>query len=181
MKRKYIYIIVTVITLFLIGIAYEKREDSLGVKVELINPQVLVWDKPITDEQWAEDVKKESFHIKSTGVLQTMVTTHTEKLERIKKNGIEYIDCPDCIRYDIRKELQDRPELVSELGGDINIALETLFQERLARYNYDIEKLTQSVERMNKELELREKGFVVVDDDKDVLFQNAKIIREIND
>jgi hypothetical protein len=43
---------------------------------------VLGWEKPQNDSEWAEDVKKENFDIKSTGKLQEMITSHTEKLAR---------------------------------------------------------------------------------------------------
>ena len=151
--------------------------------ITLNNPQKIVWTKPTTDAQWAEDVKAENFDIKSTGVLQTMRDTHAAKLQRIIKNNKKIVECPDCIRYDIRANLQSRID-GGEVIENLEVSVENEYQNQLASYQGDIEKLTQSVERMDNELRLREKGFVVVEGEETGLLGSLKkpyAVRKIND
>lgn len=150
------------------GIAYFGADE----KVKLENPQVIVWDKPKTDEEWAEDVKQESFHIKSTGVLEEMTKTHTDKLNKFLEMD-ELTICPECIKYRLGKAYPDASE------SEIN----KLFANELSSYTWQVEKLKQSVERMDKELELRSKGFVVVEGEEGLFggFKDEKYVRKIND
>ena len=123
-------------------------------KIELQDPQVLVWIKPTTDLEWAEDVKKENFDIKTDLELETMIISHRSKLERLLNNFREYTECPECVKFRIK--------LNGEVDGglsqqDIDNAFQNEYNARLRK----IEKITQSIERMEKELELRVKGIVI--------------------
>lgn len=122
-------------------------------KIKLDNPQVVEWEKPTTDAEWAEDVKKENFDIKSTAVLEEMVLLHKEKLERFINGSRETLECEECIKYEIESTY---PELNESEFEDI-------YRIRVAEIRGEIEKLQQSIERMEKELELRRKGFVQVE------------------
>lgn len=149
-----------------------------GDKIELVDPQKIVWDKPTTDEEWAEDVKKENFDIKSDGVLDKMIESSTSKLERLEKDFVKYVECPECTYWHY-KELFDAvhsKESESWRDEEATRQAQNDYDQRL----YEIEKIKQSIERMNKELELRDKGFVIVDDGEKKLGGN-KIIRKIND
>ena len=76
---------------------------------DLITPdpvplQVIEWAKPKTDAEWAEDVKKENFDIKSTGVLEKMKTAHEEKLLKVLDGKDEELNCEQCLRFKIKKQ-----------------------------------------------------------------------------
>lgn len=124
--------------------------------ITLNNPQKISWVKPTTDAEWAEDVKVESFHIKSTEVLQEMRDIHTAKLQKIIDNGKKIAECPICIKYDLQA---NNPEWTQT-------DVDNEYANQLSSYQWDIEKLTQSVERMDNEIRLRAKGFVVPDKNK---------------
>jgi len=153
--------------------------------ITLENPQVITWEKPTTDAEWAEDVKKESLHLKSTEVLMQMRSSHAGKLDEIKESGKRIVECEACVRYEIRQDLLSRQAQGEDIQ-DIDLSVENEYQNQRTQYLYDIEKLTQSIERMDKELELRKKGFVVPNKEKDGKINNtskvdAEYVRIIND
>lgn len=128
----------------------------------------LGWDRPTTDEEWAEDVKKENFDSRSTRVLNTMIETHTAKLEREEKEFQRFLDMEaggqDPTQYLYWEWLES---LSASYPNEPRawIESEALKQAR-EQYNRElrsIEKLKQSIERMEKEVELRDKGFVIVE------------------
>lgn len=159
--------------------------------VTLENPEKVVWQKPTTDEAWAEDVKKESFDIKSTKVLHEMVDAHTEKLAiqqaeldtyaEMEKNGQDPVK---FIAWTLRQQLEGSPNRTEEQLTEITMEYATT---QYAERKYEVEKLKQSIERMNKEIELREKGFVVVEGEekKGIFGGNSSVpperIRHIHD
>lgn len=171
-SMKYLPLIPVVIVLVGIATSFSMTSNSFGA-VTLENPQVIVWDKPTTDEEWAEDVKKENFDIKSTSILDEMRVAHTDKLKVVQKNKAEIFECPECIKYFAKK---DNPEWTQK-------QVDEYYAEEVAKAKWEIEKLQQSVERMEKELELRQKGFVVVEGEADNLGGRQKpyAIRTIND
>lgn len=130
------------------------QPDPITVKLE--DPQQIVWNKPTTDEGWAEDVKAENFDIKSSDVLNEMVAAHTAKLTKIANNNKKLTECPECVKYDLKTA---HPEWKQQ-------DIENEFQNELNQAITDVEKLQQSVERMQHELDLRSRG-VVVPDKKD--------------
>lgn len=151
--------------------------------ITLNNPQKISWTKPTTDAQWAEDIKAENFDIKSTGVLQVMRDTHAAKLQRIINNNKKIVECPACVKYDIRANLKLRID-GGEVIENLEVSVENEYQNQLTSYQWDIEKLTQSVERMDNELRLRERGFVVVEGEETGLLGgsiNPNYVRKIND
>jgi hypothetical protein len=158
----------------LLGGSYAAQQFGAQPQVTLDNPQQVVWDKPTTDEQWAEDVKKESFHIKSTGKLEEMRDTHAAKLQRVIDAFDEELNCEECLRFKLRKEHSDWT------GEDLDNA----YINRVAQATWEVEKLQQSVERMDNELRLRESGFVAVEGEDEGLFGSLTkpyAIRQIND
>lgn len=161
------YIIPALIALIGIGGGfYYNQQLGANPKVSLDNPQVVSWTKPTTDAEWAEDVKVESFHIKSTGKLTEMRDVHAKKLERVQAGKKEVFECRACIDF---KYKEAHPE-ATQAEIDANYA------DELAKANWEVEKLKQSVERMDNELRLRDKGFVVVEGEPVVggLFGSAK-------
>lgn len=152
------------------------------VSNQLVEPTqefvAISWEKPSTDGQWAEDVKKENFDIKSTGVLETMIESHTAKLQREEKEFEKYQNCLDCIRWEFRESLS---QMMS--GAELDAEVEKQAQEAYNNRLRSVEKLRQSVERMEKEVELRQKGFVIVEGESLNLGASvpANRIRKIND
>lgn len=142
------------------GATYYFGADEAKVVFDPATAQVVQWEKPTTDEEWAEDVKQESFDIKSTGKLTEMRDVHVEKLQRVKYDKAEVFECPECIRFNAKKNYPDWS------ADDI----EAYYQDELAKAHWEVEKLEQSIERMDKELELREKGFVDVEGEDQGLF-----------
>lgn len=165
------------------GVVAIQPEDTA---IKLDNPQVISWNKPTTDAQWAEDVKKENFDIKSTGKLEEMIASHTSKLAREEADFEKFVEMQkqgdDPVKFlywqkrdELQKSYPDMSE--NELTTEAQNQAQTEYNQKL----WEIEKLKQSIERMNKEVELRQKGFVVVDDGMLKLGSQGKIIRQIND
>lgn len=150
--RKYIIAGIGVAVLGGIGTSMYFGAGESNVTFDPATAQVVVWNKPTTEKGWAEDVKKENFDIKSTGKLIEMRDVHVEKLKRVQEGKAEVFECPECIRFQVKK---DHPEWST---ADIN----TYYTDELAKANWEVEKLKQSIERMDNELRLRKNGFVVV-------------------
>lgn len=171
MNRK--NIIIGSIALALLGGGYTVQQN-LGGKdaIKLENPEHIVWEKPSTDAQWAEDVKAESFHIKSTGRLEEMRDAHAKKLPIVEAENARILECPECIKYDLKVS---NPEWTQ-------VDIENEYKNMVDTATFEVEKLKQSIERMDNEIRLREKGFVVVEDEsKNLGGVSPDRIRYIND
>lgn len=182
-------ILILTICLFLIaGCQKEKDNKEVGAdfQIEIINkekPELIAIDnwnknKPDTDVKWAEDVKVENFDIKSNGKLIEMENSLNTKLPRIKKELDEMNNFTDWHKYQMRERFKDQ-KLTEE---QITIEVDKLYADDLSNKEWDYNKIVQSVERINKELELREKGYLIVANDK-LLGSNIdeSRIRYIND
>lgn len=168
-------VIIGISALTLLGGVYATQ--NLGAEPAYIELQ---WSKPTTDAQWAEDVKRENFDIKSTGVLNTMIETHTSKLEREIQAFKKYEDCPECIYYEFYEGFINSGYTEAEAVAEATKQRD----EAIASRAWSVEKLRQSVERMNKEVELRQKGFVVVEGEETGLLGSSvppERIRKIHD
>lgn len=128
------------------------------VSLDVSTAQEVVWDKPTTDDQWAKDVKKESFDIKSTGVLTTMVTDHTEKLKEEQATFETYDRCVQRMYWERYADFKSRLA-----GQELEDTVQGVAKQDCDAALYGIEKLKQSIERMNNELRLRQDGFVSTD------------------
>ena len=135
--------------------------DAKPEPIKLVDGKAITWEKPVTDAQWAEDVKKENFDTRKTQALEVMVESHTNKLAKNEKAFEKYKNCLDCIYWEKYYQLKDSyPDMSkAELETEARNATNTDYNQRL----WEIEKIQQSVERMDKEIELRDKGFVVVE------------------
>ena len=142
------------------GTYYSVQQLGAAPKVTLENPQVVQWTKPVTDAQWAEDVKAENFDIKSTGKLTEMRDIHAEKLLQVHAGKKEIFECRPCIDF----KYKEANPTATQAEIDANYA------DELSKANWEVEKLKQSIERMDNELRLRDKGFVVVKGEKQPLF-----------
>src|SRR3990167_2661718 len=119
-------------------------------KVTLDNPQVIVWQKPTTDAEWAEDVKAEGFEHRADAILQEMIDVHKTKLLRVIDGNRETLECMECIKFRLRQANPDWS--VQDVNNE--------YQNQVNQTTWDIEKLKQSIERMEKEMELRKTGKV---------------------
>lgn len=147
--------------------------------ITLNNPQKIEWIKPLTDAEWAEDVKKENFDIKSTEVLQEMKLNHTDKLQKVIDNNKRIAECSECIKYELKTIHPDWTQ--TDIDNE--------YISQLSQYQWDVEKLQQSIERMDNELRLRNAKFVIPDKNKDGIKTSEselkkvkpEYIRKIND
>jgi len=119
-------------------------------KITLTNPQVIQWSKPTTDAEWAEDVKKEGFEHRADAILQEMVDVHKAKLLRVIEGNRETLECMECIKFKLRQANPDWT--VADVNNE--------YQNQVNQATWEVEKLKQSVERMEKEMELRKAGKV---------------------
>ena len=108
----------------------------------------LVWEKPVTDEQWAEDVKKEQLNSRFDFQLQEMKESHEAKLLELKTLYDKAVLYPDAIRWELIEAGMPESELDKQVA------------EKIASTKWEYEKLQQTIERINKEIELRKKGAV---------------------
>lgn len=142
MHIKKIGVVSGIVGLSILGVGQIQR---LGAKPEYTY-QVLEWQKPNTDQQWAEDNKKESLNFRTDEELQAMLVSHQAKLERLTAEYAPLIKYPDALRAEYEKNGMD----VGEVEKQTN--------EKLASMKWELDKLNQSIERMNKEIQLRSGG-----------------------
>ena len=117
------------------------------------------WNKPTTDAGWAEDVKAEQLNYRGTEVLKEMVASQIAKLEKEIEANKKYQECAECIYYDYYEQFKTNMDDVTA-KNEARTAADTA----IAQHQWEVEKITQSIERINHELDLRKKGFVVTDE-----------------
>jgi len=165
--KKIIAGILAVLTLTGGGVYYAAQPP----KVKVQDPLTLKWERPTTDAEWNEDVKLEYVDIRSTATLETMAVAQREKLEKNKKAFERYetmiargIDPVDVLYTEFYEQFKvSFPDLSeSELQAEAqNAAVSKYSQEK-----WEIEKITQGIERIDKELQMRKSGFVKVKGEK---------------
>jgi hypothetical protein len=121
------------------------------------------WTKPTDDAGWAEDIKKEQLHLKFDDQLQQMKESHEDKLQRVHVKQFEQAtQYPDSIRWSVRQEHEAEEEFKLLSEAELDSMIEAEAQETIAFYIREYEKMNQSVERVNEEIKLRNKGFLSV-------------------
>lgn len=145
------------------GVYYSAREE----KVKVQEPLVLKWERPTTDDEWNRDVKEEYVDIRGTAVLETMRVAQKAKLEKQRKMFSRYdvmvangIDPVAFLTVEWDGKLQElQPQMTDEERAvEARAQAEFIYHQE----KWEIEKIAQGIERIEKELELREKGFVKV-------------------
>ncbi len=123
-------------------------------------------NKPITNSQWAEDTKKESLHVKRNDQLSEMKESHEAKVIKVKKDVNKFLNYPEAVKFELDEQFT---QIFEEHGNSNKIEGKTKqqcidgeFVEQDIMYKWKIAKLHQSVERINKEIELRTTGFLSV-------------------
>lgn len=135
------------------GVALLNRTDNA---ITLENPQEIVWVKPTTDIGWARDVQIESLDIRRDATLTKMIATHTAKLAKEEEAYIKYQTCPQCVRFEWWERLRGSGMRGQALEDEADAQAAQDIRQRL----WSIEKLKQSIERMDKELDLRARSAV---------------------
>ena len=130
----------------LIGLGFAGANlDKLGAD-PVYQYQVLTWEKPTTDQGWAEDNEIESLNFRTDAELQTMLVSHQAKLIRLAEQYDPMIKYPDALRAEFEKAGLSAEEVEKQT------------QEKLHNMKWELDKLNQSIERMQKEIELRASG-----------------------
>lgn len=119
------------------------------------NPSLLSWTEPIDDAGWASDVKNESFDIKSTAALNSLVTALNQQL--VVDQNTRIAQCSACIQYDLRQQLIGSGFTEPNLTTQVN----QLYAEQFSSYNLDLQRIKRSIDRAYHELDLRTRGVVV--------------------
>mgnify|MGYP001617837120 CR=1 FL=1 len=105
--------------------------------------QVLEWQRPTTDAEWAEDVKKESLNFRTDTELQEMLVAHKDKLISEEVELAKLTKYPDVLRAKFEEQGLEAEEVERQVN------------EKLANLKWGVDKLNQSIERMTKEIQLR--------------------------
>lgn len=149
-----LFFVLVIFILTVVGFALRKVlfNTTLSDKNQF---EVLQWERPKTDVEWAEDVKRESLNFRFDYQLAEMLSSHIFKRDEIAKDLQKYVDCPECIKYDIGQTLKtDFKD--SELEQKVN----EMFNEQLLQKRQDYQMIARSVERIEKEIDLRKSGIV---------------------
>src|SRR3990167_10044657 len=101
------YAISALIALTGIGGYVGYQQFGAETKVTIDNPQVISWNKPTTDAEWAEDVKVEGFEHRPNAILQEMIDVHKEKLLRVIEGNRETLECMECIKFRLKQANPD--------------------------------------------------------------------------
>jgi len=110
----------------------------------------LKWTRPTTDAEWAEDVKAEGLEHRADAILQEMIDVHKAKLLRVIEGNRETLECMECVKFRLK---QANPNWsVQDVDNE--------YQNQVNQATWEVEKLKQSVERMENEMRLRKAGKV---------------------
>ena len=131
-----------------------QEKTPLEIQLSAITYQTVSWDKPKNDTEWKEDVKAEQLNYRLDFQLEEMKVGLEEKIIRVQKPLYDKATLyPDAIKWEYVQQGLTEPELTKQVN------------ERIAQYIYEYEKVAQSIERINKEIELRKDGKVDRTDD----------------
>jgi len=137
------------IAIGLLGVALAGGIEMLPENQPPYEYQKVVWTRPTTDANWAEDVKAEQLNIRLDFQLQQMKENLEDKILRVQKPLYDKATLyPDAIKYEYIQQGLIEPELTKQVN------------ERIAQYTFEYEKMAQSIERINKEIDLRKNGKV---------------------
>ncbi len=146
------------------GTTVASLSDSLNQSIKdfsELKTQHIDWIPPVTDAQAADDVKAEQIDLRGDKVLAEMDVSHRTKQIKVEKKYQDFMECLLCQRYAIKKKL----ETVYAISGEtLEMETDIVFQQAYNNVINEKEKLAQSIERIEKEQELRAKGFVVTND-----------------
>lgn len=163
------------------GVGLAQTQSPLAV-LDTSKAQQITWVKPTTDAQWAQESKQENFDIKSDDKLIELRDSQIAKLAKEQEDNKKYQDCPQCVQYDLYQQfLQSGMDDATAQTESTNQA-----NTEIKQHEWEIEKIAQSIERINHELDLRARGVVITATDSTGKARKAsdltgKIVRTIND
>lgn len=169
--KRPLFLILVIFILTVAGFAARKVLFNDTLPADKNQFEMLQWERPKGDLEWAEDVKRESLNFRFDYQLAEMLSSHIFKRDQMAEELQKYADCPECVKYEIRNGLKEKfknPELEQKINEMFN---EQLFQKR-----QDYQTITRSVERIEKEIDLRERG--IVDRKSDLLKITPSMDRE---
>ena len=103
------------------------------------------WEVPTTDAEWIAETKKESLNIRNDEKLLEMKKNHDKKLIEVEyPKYLKATQYPDAIRWEYIERGFEEPELTEMVNNEIQSII------------VDYERVSKSVELINKEIELRE-------------------------
>ena len=123
---------------------------------------ILDWQqsKPTKNSDWAEDVKKETLHIRTKKELNDIKSSLVVKFPKVQDDLDKFNNWPDAIKYELNQQFSD-PDFDLE-GKTVQQWIDGEFAEQHTMYKWKVAKLEQSIDRLNKELYLRVKGIVSI-------------------
>ena len=116
---------------------------------------MLQWDRPETDTEWAKDVLEEGLNFRFDYQLEEMLSSHSVKRDKLAEELQKYADCPECVRYEIKENLK-----ADFFGVELEQKVIDMFNEQLSQRRKDYQVISRSVERIVKEIDLRKRAIV---------------------
>ena len=116
-------------------------------------PTSIEWTRPTTDAEWAEDVKAEQLNYRFDFQLEEMKINLEERLTLRKQQLNDLIICPSCFKYPLQKE-----------GLELSI-INDKYNDDLSQKREMYERTKISLERVNKEIDLRIRKVVIRKED----------------
>lgn len=155
LKRRFILFIL--IVLILAGVAFAVKNFFFN-KSQLVGEnelEMLQWDRPKTDTEWAKGVLAEGLNFRFDYQLEEMLSSHSAKRDKLAEELQKYADCPECVRYEIKENLK-----ADFFGVELEQKVIDMFNEQLSQRRKDYQVISRSVERIVKEIDLRKRAIV---------------------
>lgn len=165
--KKIIAGILAVLTLTGGGVYYAAQP----AKVKVQDPFSLKWERPTTDAEWNNDVKLEYVDIRGTETLETMLVAQKVKLEKQRESFARYEDMAstglDPVQFLTYEWYGKFKTLQPQLTDKERMAEATAQAQFIHdQQKWEMDKIAQGIERIEKELELRRKGYVKIKGEK---------------
>lgn len=153
--KRFLVVFTTVfLALFLVVIIKNFLVNN-NLSVDKNELEMLQWNRPTTDAEWAEDVLAEGLNFRFDYQLEEMLPSHTLKRDIMAEELKKYVDCPECLKYDIGESLK-----ADFKGAELEQKIDEMFNEQFIQKRQDYQMIARSVERIGKEIDLRKKGVV---------------------
>lgn len=124
--------------------------------------KVLEWkaNKPKTDQEWALDVREERLDLKHDYQLQDMLESLKEKIVFAERRQMLCSKYPDAVKRDIEERAIMMGKSFDLNGKTLEEFVLAQAEEKAAYDNWKAEKIRQSIERIEKEIDLRKRKVV---------------------
>jgi len=115
---------------------------------------VIDWKEPTTDKEWAEDVKQESLDVKHDYQLGKMKNNLKVKLPKLEKKLDKVTNYPDTVKWESKARYTDAGMAID------NTTLNKVIKDEQVKYQWEVDKIKQSIKRIEKEQDLRNRGVI---------------------